>query len=200
MSSMQELHNLWKQRDFVFDSEWHEIRVKQIEFLTQRPLLALLRTQEIWGPAALQNLWIAEMKELVDALERCSQPESMEELADMVLLLMTVDCIDTRLMVPAQVALLNSSFDIIQRYSLLLQLQSITAVLPAASMKQRSNELRNPPEAFQLKSGETVDAAERRLVHNWQMLKKHRPSLIGDPNWWMTALCLDADGWVRERK
>ncbi len=109
---MQALHNLWKQRDFVFDSEWHQIRVKQIEFLTQRPLLAQQRTQEIWGPAALQNLWIAEMKELVDALERGIPTESMEELADMVLLLMTVDCIDTRLMVPAQVALLNSSFDV----------------------------------------------------------------------------------------
>jgi hypothetical protein len=196
----EELKGIFREQGHIFGPEWDEVRRQQIEFLAERPLIFKVRTQEIWGPADLQNLWTEEWKELVGVVNHPEKGDLKEELADMVILLLTLDSIKPDLMVEPQRGLIEICLGIVKKYADDLGLGGIETLIPVAGRKIEINKLRNPPEAFGLVQGEEMSEAEKRLENNWRVLKSVRDRVTESPDWWKQWVGVDEGGWMKEGK
>lgn len=187
----------------VFGKEWNGVMAEQIGFLLERPLMFRVLTEKVWGPAKIDVLGLDEWKEAEDGARSEDEEQEIEELADMTLLLLTSDSLNPKLLLPSQRKLLEIGWnDTVRKYCDEIGLDR-KDLIPAAMRKIKINKLRNPPEAFVLVPGEDLHSSEKRMEHNWKMLKKKRnemPKKLDRKDWWKKSLYVDDEGRVQEKK
>ena len=185
----------------VFGPEWNSVRKQQIGFMLERPLMFKILTKKVWGPAMMHNSWVDEWKETERAIHESTKHQGAEELADMTILLLTLDSLNQKLLLPSHIKLLDiCSSGITGSLHKRLGLK-VESLIPVVNKKIILNEIRNPSEAFVLVPNEDMENSKQRLDHNWNMLKEMRdkiPKQKSNLNWWKKWLFLDEIGWVRK--
>jgi hypothetical protein len=187
------LDSVFRTEGGVLGREWEEVRKEQIGFLLERPLLLKVQTEKQNGPDRLFCLWTDEWKEV-------EKGGGVEELADMAILLMTMDSINPNLLRASQISLLGTMQTDIMKGLAIKGEVAEEMLIGAVNKKIDVNRRRNPPEAFLLVANEDMETAKKRMGNNWQMLKKFREKMTSKADWWKPFLYVDEGGWVRARE
>lgn len=186
----------------LFDDKWSEVRHQQFRFLIERPLLFKVISERYWGPARLNSLWTNEWWEIEEQSRKSNKSAMIEELADMALLLLTMDSLKTDLLLEPQVNLLTLGWtDTVKRYCEEIGICQ-NDLIPVASQKIQINSRRNPIEAYGLVPGEDMHTAHLRLNNNWKELKAIRdkmPKRFYKSGWWKKWLFVDINGNLQKR-
>src|SRR5688572_25986026 len=102
-----EVDSVFKLDSNLFGKEWDKVREAQIKFILERPLMFKVLTEKFWGPQKLINLWTDEWWEAEKELRASNKVRQTEELADVSLLLLTLDSFNPKLSLPTQVSLIG---------------------------------------------------------------------------------------------
>jgi NTP pyrophosphatase (non-canonical NTP hydrolase) len=194
------IEGIFREKGDLFGKEWAEVRRQQIGFLLERPLMLKVLTQPVWGPAWIQSLWTGEWGEAEEAFRKLGIDQKKEELADMEILLLTLDILNPDLLLPSQINLLRNVNDVVGNYCKQIGLNR-ESLIPIAIDKIEINKKRNPPEAYGLVAHEDMETSKKRMEGNWQVLKKIRdkmPKGKGNQNWWKKWLPVNKGGWVTQ--
>lgn len=158
-------------------------------------------TERVWGPAVLNNLWIDEWWEAEQEFRKTEKDQGVEELADMTILLLTLDSFNPNLLSPSQIYLLKLGWDdTVKSYCDEIGLGR-ESLIPIVEKKIIINRERNPAEAFTLVAGEDMHTSKIKMEQNWQILKKKRDKIskwMGKKDWWKKCLYVDERGWMKE--
>ncbi len=202
-----DVDNLYKPTNYLFGKEWNKVKKQQMEFLLQRPLIFKVLTENHSGPATLFGSLINELSEAETAIGGLNKRQSIEELADMTLLCLTMDSLNPNLYIPSQMVLFKNELDTTIAFYCKEMGLNINDLIPIVKKKIKTNELRNPIEAFALIPDESWLASIRRMQQNWNTLKKNRDNsppnllkfLLNKKDWWKSWLWVDDSGQVKEQ-
>jgi hypothetical protein len=185
----------------LFGEEWNEAIGRQKGFLLSRPLILKVQAEKIWGPARLDVSVINEFREVQSEVNNSNKVLEIEELADMTLLLITLDNLNPDLVLPVHQELAKIEWeDIVGKYCEDIDTDK-NSLIPVVIEKIKLNKLRNPSEAFKLVANEDLETSKKRMEHNWNTLKKNRKLIEEQPwnkDWWKKALYVDEGGWIKE--
>lgn len=186
----------------LFGKEWDNVRIRQLVFLLERPLLFKVISEKRFGPIYLNALFINEFWEAEQESRKLNVKKEIDELVDMSLVLLTHDSLNPILSTQKQLIVLEDNWDTVAGYCKDLRIDKNNLVLPALN-KIEINCLRNPKEAFMLVDHESMKMSVNRMMNNWLRLKEKREKHVGwftkKEDWWKKYYYVDDYGWLRDR-
>lgn len=193
----------------LFDRQvWAEVIEAQLEFLRHRPLLWQVYSEEVWGAAYLQGLFLGECWEAEvekrqmnlaadDEQRKIALERGVIEIADMALYLITTDALASNKILDSSFKVMMGNLDTLGAYMDDFGVE-VSDLVGQALAKNKLNEVRFPVEAFRL-TGDLQHDTYKRLEANLKCLRQLRREIPMEKvsSRWGGWLMIDENGYVK---